>query len=103
MASDDQDNDDLDKIEVKLTDVEIQFLIHELRRRDKLVKFIIDTYAQTINHFTSMCAVRKGVQFDQARFAGVNVDIKKKKFLLLLHKNLPKTQKPTEQSAPAAS
>lgn len=79
--------EDVYKIQFKLTDLEVQFIASELKRREVLIQGIAVKYAESIQHFVAMCATRKNVTFDQDRFVGVTVDPDKKRAFLLISKN----------------
>ena len=77
---------DLDKIEFKLTDLELQFISDEIIRRDQTLQDVMKKSALSIQHFVAVCALKKNLQFDQERFVGVNVEPDKKRAYLLLRK-----------------
>jgi hypothetical protein len=58
---------DLDKIEFKLTDLELQFISDEIIRRDQMLQEIMKKYAMSIQHFVAVCALKKNLQSNPIR------------------------------------
>lgn len=81
--------DDFNKVEVKLTDVENQFIDATEKRKQNMVNNVLVTFAEEMQHAVAMLATKKNIQFNQELFAGVYYDAPKGRAYILLHKNKP--------------
>lgn len=90
--------DDFNKVPVKLNDIDLQFLRDTKVREQRIVQNVVMQFAEQVQHFVALTAKKKNIQFNEALFAGVFVDEKKKTAYVLQHKKPPQPQK-AEQPA----
>jgi hypothetical protein len=84
--------DDFNKVEVKLTDVELQFVSMTERRKTAAVNNILTIFAEELQHAVAMLAKKKNISFDQELFAGVYFDEPKGRAYILQYKEKPQPQ-----------
>lgn len=88
-------------IDIAFTDMELQFVVATLQRKDRVIQAVNMQAAESLQHFAVMTAKKKNIQFADNLFAGVNYDTKKQKAVIVLHKTPPKPAEDTKQK-PAA-
>lgn len=81
--------DDFNKVEVKLTDIENQYILDNERRKNMAVQNTVVMFSEIMQHFIGMTARKKNIQFDEKLFAGVFYDQVKGKAYILQHKKAP--------------
>lgn len=79
--------DRFDKVDLKLTDMDTQLLDDTERRKAMLVNNVSMMFAEELNHIAGYIAKKKGIQFNDALFAGVFYDAPKKKCYILQFKS----------------
>lgn len=87
--------DDFNKIEVKLTDIENQYILDQERRKNNMIQAVAIASAEGMQHFVAMAAKKKNIQWNDQLFAGVFYDQAKGKAYILQHKKAP-TPQPAE-------
>lgn len=89
---------DFDKIPVKFTDMEVQYVANQLIRKDRIIAAVNHQFGESLQHFAVMCAKRKNIQFPDNKFAGVMFDTKKERaFIMIYKKDPPKPEKPANK------
>lgn len=91
-----------DKIEIKFTDLDLQYVTSTLVRKERIVKAIDVQFAEALQHFAAMVAKKRNIQWDDNKFIGVTYDMEKEKCYLLLAKE-PIRQAPESSSAASAA
>ena len=81
--------DDFNKVEVKLTEIENQYITDNERRKNMAVQNTVVMFSEIMQHFVAMTARKKNIQFDEKLFAGVFYDQPKGKAYILQHKKAP--------------
>lgn len=79
--------DDFNKIDVKLTDSDVQLLTMTERRKAMLINNVSMMFAEQLNHMVGYIAKKKNIQFSEQLFAGVFFDPTKGKAYILQYKN----------------
>lgn len=78
---------DVNKIEVKFTDMELQYVASNLVRKQRIIDNVNLQFAEEMQHFGAMVARKKNIQWDDTKFKGVAFDTEKQKCYLLIAKD----------------
>lgn len=84
--------DDFNKVDVKLTEADVQLLTMTERRKAMLINNISMMFAEQLNHMVGYIAKKKNIQFSEPLFAGVFFDAVKGKAYILQYKSLEEAE-----------